>query len=46
MDIELARTLIEIVKTRSFVRAAEQQNVSQTAFSASIRTLEEQLGRP
>ena len=46
MDIELARTFLEIVKTRSFVRAAEQLNVSQTAVSARIRTLEEQLGRP
>lgn len=46
MDIELARTFLEIVKARSFVRAAEQLNVSQTAVSARIRTLEEQLGRP
>lgn len=28
------------------LRAAEQLNVSQTAVSARIRTLEEQLGRP
>ncbi|MDA9408095.1 LysR family transcriptional regulator [Bradyrhizobium sp. CCBAU 45384] len=46
MDVELARTFLEIVKARSFVRAAEQLNVSQTAVSARIRTLEEQLGRP
>jgi DNA-binding transcriptional LysR family regulator len=46
MDIELARTFLEIVRTRSFVRAAEQLNVSQTAVSARVRTLEEQLGRP
>lgn len=46
MDIELARTFLEIVKTRSFVRAAEQLNLSQTAVSARIRALEEQLGRP
>lgn len=46
MDIELARTFLEIVKTRSFVRAAEQLNISQTAVSARIRTLEDQLGRP
>jgi DNA-binding transcriptional LysR family regulator len=45
MDIELARTFIEIVKTRSFVRAAEHLNISQTAVSARIRTLEERLGR-
>lgn len=46
MDIELARTFLEIVRTRSFVRAAEQLNVSQTAVSARIRGLEERLGRP
>lgn len=46
MDVELARTFLEIVRARSFVRAAEQLNVSQTAVSARIRTLEEQLGRP
>ena len=45
MDIELARTFVEIVKTRSFVRAAERLNVSQTAVSARIRALEEQLGQ-
>ena len=46
MDIELARTFLEIVGTRSFVRAAEQLNLSQTAVSARVRALEEQLGRP
>ncbi len=46
MDIELARTFLEIVRTRSFVRAAEQLNVSQTTVSARIRGLEDRLGRP
>jgi DNA-binding transcriptional LysR family regulator len=46
VDIELARTFVEIVKTRSFVRAAEQLNVTQTTVSSRIRALEEQLGRP
>jgi len=46
VDVELARTFMEIVRARSFVRAAEQLNVSQTAVSARVRTLEEQLGRP
>jgi DNA-binding transcriptional LysR family regulator len=46
MDVELARTFLEIVRARSFVRAAEQLNVSQTAVSARVRTLEERLGRP
>jgi LysR family transcriptional regulator, flagellar master operon regulator len=46
MDIELARTFLEIVRARSFARAAEQLNLSQTAVSARIRTLEQRLGRP
>jgi len=46
MDIELARTFLEIVATRSFIRAAERLNVSQTAVSARVRSLEQQLGRP
>lgn len=45
MDIELARTFIEIVSTGSFVRAAERLNVAQTTVSARIRNLEQQLGR-
>jgi DNA-binding transcriptional LysR family regulator len=46
MDIELARTFLEIVSTGSFIRAAERLNVGQTTVSARIRTLEQQLGRP
>ncbi|WP_395517469.1 LysR family transcriptional regulator [Pseudorhizobium flavum] len=46
MDIELARTFLEIVSTSSFVRASERLNVAQTTVSARIRTLESQLGRP
>ncbi|MCO5089961.1 LysR family transcriptional regulator [Bosea sp. (in: a-proteobacteria)] len=46
MDTELARTFLETVRTRSFVRAAEQLHISQTAVSARIRALEERLGRP
>jgi DNA-binding transcriptional LysR family regulator len=45
MDIELAKTFLEIVSSGSFVRAAERLNVGQTTVSARIRTLEEQLGR-
>lgn len=45
MDIELARTFLEIVSTHSFIRAAERLNVSQTTVSARVKTLEEQLGR-
>jgi DNA-binding transcriptional LysR family regulator len=46
MDIELARTFLEIVSSGSFVRASERLNVGQTTVSARIRLLEEQLGRP
>jgi DNA-binding transcriptional LysR family regulator len=45
VDIELARTFLEIVRTQSFIRAAEQLNVSQTTVSARIRSLEEKLGK-
>jgi DNA-binding transcriptional LysR family regulator len=46
MDIELARTFLEIVSTGSFIKASERLNVGQTTVSARIRLLEEQLGRP
>jgi DNA-binding transcriptional LysR family regulator len=45
MDTELARTFLEIVSTKSFVRAAERLNIAQTTVSARIRLLEEKLGR-
>ncbi|HEX8056016.1 MAG TPA: LysR family transcriptional regulator [Novosphingobium sp.] len=46
MDISIARTFLEIVKTGSFVGAASNLNLTQTAVSARIRVLEEQLDRP
>jgi DNA-binding transcriptional LysR family regulator len=46
MDIELARTFLEIVSTGSFIGASERLNVAQTTVSARIRLLEQQLGRP
>lgn len=46
MDIAVARTFLEIVKTGSFVSAAGNLNLTQTAVSARIRVLEEQLDRP
>lgn len=45
MDTELVRTFLAIVSAGSFVRAAERLNLSQTAVSARVRTLEEQLRR-
>ncbi|MDT9601037.1 LysR family transcriptional regulator [Sphingosinicella rhizophila] len=46
MDISSARTFLEVIKTGSFVGAAENLNLTQTAVSARIRVLEEQLDRP
>ncbi|HEX6604184.1 MAG TPA: LysR family transcriptional regulator [Sphingomicrobium sp.] len=45
MDIVAARTFLEIVKTGSFVRAAANLHVTQTAVSARVRVLEDQLDR-
>jgi DNA-binding transcriptional LysR family regulator len=46
MDINAARTFLEIVKTGSFVNAAANLHLTQTAVSARIRVLEQQLNRP
>ena len=46
MDIGIARTFLEVVKTGSFVGAANNLHLTQTAVSARIRVLEEQLDRP
>jgi DNA-binding transcriptional LysR family regulator len=46
MDTTLARTFLQIVETKSFIRAAERLHVSQTTVSARVRNLEDQLGRP
>ncbi len=46
MDISLARTYLAVVATGSFVAAAEKLHITQTAVSARIRALEDQLGRP
>jgi DNA-binding transcriptional LysR family regulator len=45
MDIDLARTFLSIVSSGSFHAAGEHLNLTQTAVSARIRALEEQLGR-
>lgn len=45
MDINLARTFLEIASSRSFVQAAERLHVTQTAVSARVKTLETLLGR-
>lgn len=44
MDIELARTFLEIVRTGSFIAAAERLHITQTTVTARIQNLESQLG--
>lgn len=46
MDIRNARTFLEVVKTGSFMNAAANLHLTQTAVSARIRTLEQALDRP
>lgn len=43
MDIELARTFLEIVRSGSFIAAAERLHVTQTAITARVHNLESQL---
>jgi LysR family transcriptional regulator, flagellar master operon regulator len=45
MDITLARTFIEVLASGSFGAAAERLHLTQTAVSARIKALEDQLGR-
>lgn len=45
LDIDRARTFLEIVHSGSFLRAADRLHVTQTTVSARIRTLEDELGR-
>lgn len=44
MDIDLARTFVEIVRAGSFISAAESLHITQTAVTARVRNLEDQLG--
>ena len=44
MDITLARTFLEIVRSGNFARAAERLHVTQTAVSVRVQNLEELLG--
>jgi LysR family transcriptional regulator, flagellar master operon regulator len=44
MDIQLARTFLEVVAAGSFVGAAERLSISQAAVSTRIQVLEGQLG--
>lgn len=44
MDVELARTFLEVIGTGSFVGAAQHLNVTQSTVSARVKLLEEQVG--
>jgi DNA-binding transcriptional LysR family regulator len=44
MDIELARTFIDIVRSGSLVATAERLHLTQTAVTARVKNLEAQLG--
>lgn len=44
MDLDLARTFLEIANTGSFVRAAERLNVTQSTITMRVQRLEEMLG--
>lgn len=46
MNIDLARTFLEIVETGNFNKAAERLNVTQSTVSMRIKALEDELGRP
>lgn len=46
MNIDLARTFLEIVDTGNFNRAAERLSVTQSTVSMRIKALEDELGRP
>ncbi|MBD3848878.1 LysR family transcriptional regulator [Bosea sp. SSUT16] len=45
MDIAAAKTFLEIVSTGSFVNAASNLHITQTAVGARMRVLEEELGQ-
>jgi DNA-binding transcriptional LysR family regulator len=46
MNIDLARTFLEIVETGNFNKAAERLHVTQSTVSMRIKALEDELGRP
>ncbi|MBP0437999.1 LysR family transcriptional regulator [Tianweitania sediminis] len=45
LDIDRAKTFLEIIHSGNFLKAADRLHVTQTTVSARIRTLEEELGR-
>ena len=45
MDIELARTFLEITRCGSLAAAAEKLHVTQTAITARVKNLETHIGQ-
>jgi DNA-binding transcriptional LysR family regulator len=45
MNIDLARTFLEIVETGNFNKAAERLSITQSTVSMRIKALEDELGR-
>lgn len=43
MDVELAKTFLEVVNAGSFIKASERLHVTQTAVTARVRSLEQLL---
>ncbi|SBS34828.1 HTH-type transcriptional regulator YofA [Marinomonas aquimarina] len=43
MDVELAKTFLEIMQSGTFAKAAERLHVTQTTVTARVQTLEQQL---
>jgi DNA-binding transcriptional LysR family regulator len=46
MNIDLARTFLEIAETGNFNKAAERLDVTQSTVSMRIKALEDEIGRP
>ncbi|WP_417551631.1 LysR family transcriptional regulator [Marinomonas fungiae] len=44
MDVELAKTFLEIMQSGTFAKASERLHVTQTTVTARVQTLEQQLG--
>ncbi|MEX2517286.1 MAG: LysR family transcriptional regulator, partial [Gammaproteobacteria bacterium] len=44
MDVDLLKTFLEVQRTRHFGRAADNLFLTQSAISARIRQLEDELG--
>lgn len=45
MDIDLARTFLEVLTSGSFLNASKRLNVTQSAVSLRVKRLEDELGR-